>query len=153
MFQLVPGPGNSRAVASVRNGIRNYRVEMRGALADVGRKNTAVARSRIRSTRKTGRIYILMVRGRRVRHQSSAPGESPANLTGTLLSSVDYKLFGHLDMEFGADTPYARDLELGASRRNLAARPYLTPTVRETSGFAYTRLSLLPLRALQGGTR
>lgn len=74
---------------------------------------------------KTGRIYIF--RGRR--HQASAPGESPANRTGRLARSIDYKVRSYSEMVFGAKAFYGGFLEHGTKNENgstrIAPRPYL----------------------------
>lgn len=76
---------------------------------------------------KTGLIYIKRVNGRRVRHQASAPSESPANLTGNLAKSNRYEPHGWQEMEFGNDADYAGFLE------NMW-RPFITRAINENEG-------------------
>ena len=56
---------------------------IRRALYKIGKDLTASFKQEVKSGPKTGRIYIVRNRlGRNVRHQASAAGETPANITG-----------------------------------------------------------------------
>lgn len=81
---------------------------------------------------KTGRIYNIYGR----RHQASAPGQSPANLTGRLAQSNDYTVRGHDSLEFGERAPYARFLEEGT--RKIAQRPHLIRAFQNLAGLIYS---------------
>ncbi len=79
---------------------------------------------------KGGRTYMVRgPSGRRRRHVASAPGETHANLTGTLRKSMGWKVRGSRSMEFGYGVStkpapeYADAIENG-SKRN-APRPSL----------------------------
>jgi len=85
------------------------------------------ARQKIIRPPKNGRLY--KVAGRKRRHRASAPGQAPANLTGALQKSIGFNV-STSEMELGADTPYARALELGTDK--MEARPYLWPSIEET---------------------
>jgi len=78
---------------------------------------------------KTGRIYRIRRRGRIVNHRASAPGEAPANLSGRLRRSTNFKVRGSLQMEIGENTPYAGFLELGTKK--MAARPHLIKAINK----------------------
>lgn len=83
---------------------------------------------------KTGRIYRVKVRGRTILHQASAPGESPANLTGALRASIDYNVSDSGQLEFGAgneDVDYASRLEEEMNR------PFLIRSINENEGNIY----------------
>lgn len=108
----------------------------------IGRELVKDAQARILKGKKTGIIYRRRtLSGRLISHQSSAPGESPANLTGSLRQSVSFLVKGQ-QLIFGAggsvvkgrlkgrDVHYARALELGDKRQNLRARPYLITTIK-----------------------
>jgi hypothetical protein len=83
--------------------------------------------------KKTGRVYVVRLpSGRRRRHQSSAPGETHANLTGKLRKSLSWKVHGWQKAEFGygvavkasnAAPFYAPWLEFGTKR--MQPRPSL----------------------------
>jgi len=80
---------------------------------------------------KGGRTYLIR-RGRvKRRHVASAPGESPANLSGSYRRSLGFKIKGSDSMEFGAgnsEVPYAKFLERGTSK--MAPRPGLGNAIK-----------------------
>lgn len=92
--------------------------------------------------KKTGRIYII--RGtwasrrlrpgsiKRRRHQSSAPGETHANLTGRLRRSLSWKVHGWEKAEFG----------YGVATDNSNKAPYYAPFVEFGTGNMWERPSL-----------
>jgi hypothetical protein len=95
------------------------------------------------TTNKTGRVYtvrgskskglylifdpitatvINIYRGRRRRHQSSAPGETHADLTGNLRKSLGWKVSGKkLQIGYGAGAPDYAEIEFGYGK--VEARP------------------------------
>ena len=85
---------------------------------------------------KGGRTYtIRSPSGRRRRHVASAPGETHANLSGTLRRSLGWIVRGHTGMEFGygVDKPapdYAR-IEDGWGR--VRPRPSLLNAINATN--------------------
>lgn len=84
---------------------------------------------------KSGRVYMIRTRGGRRRHVASAPGETHANMSGTLRKSMGWKVRGAKTMEFGYGVtskqapPYAEAVEEGT--RRMAARPSLGIAVRK----------------------
>jgi hypothetical protein len=102
----------------IKNGIRKAYYRM-------GKQCTKDARESILQGPKTGRIYYIKKGSRTYKHQASAPGEPPANLTGRLRKSIDFEVRSFRQLEFGANTPYAAALELGSPQRKLLPRPYL----------------------------
>jgi len=86
------------------------------------------AKQRILKGPKTGRIYK---KSNPVRlHQASAPGESPASDTGTLVSRIVMEVDEQkLEATVGTTVWYAKFLELGT--RLMEARPFLTPALDE----------------------
>lgn len=56
-------------------------------------------------------------------HQSSAPGQPPANLSGKLKRSFSYLVRGYDEIEWGSSAPHAVFLEEGTDR--MEARPFL----------------------------
>ena len=78
-------------------------------------------------SKKTGRIYRIR-RGQRIRrHQASAPGQSPANLSGKYRRSFGFKIKGFQEMKFGSGLAMKEDypeyLEKGT--RKMKPRPGL----------------------------
>lgn len=130
---------NQRSISSFQRARTRFPSAVNGALTDIGKKNVGTARALILSRQKTGLVYSAVVRGRRIRHRASAPGEAPANRTGVLQRSISFIVHGGNQMEFGADAEYAAWLEEGTKR--MEKRPYLKVTVDRNSGYAYNRLS------------
>ena len=87
---------------------------------------------------KGGRTYYRRDKtGRRRRHIASAPGETHANMTGTLRRSLGWKVHGWQTAEFGYGISsgkankaplYAGAIELGS--RNIKPRPSLRNAVK-----------------------
>lgn len=89
--------------------------------------------------KKTGRVYrVRTATGRRKRHQSSAPGESHANLTGRLRKSLSWKVEGWEKATFGYGVAsnasnvapfYAGFVEFGTQR--MEPRPSLQNAIEK----------------------
>lgn len=107
------------------------------AFHQTGRQLIATGKQLILSKDKTGRIYHYVVYGgsskigpkkiTKKTHQASAPGEAPANLSGTLKSSFNYTIQGAKSITFGNSAKYAADLEFGTAR--VKARPYMSKSI------------------------
>ena len=112
---------------------------MREAFFRIGTDLIKTANDHILSSNKTGILYSIIVRNGKKRliplrpglrtHRASAPGQAPANLNSDLRRSLRYRIRGRRLLEFSANTPYARALELGS--KNIAPRPYLFRAVKE----------------------
>lgn len=85
---------------------------------DMGKDNQRNARRLIFNPPKTGRLY----KWRGGIHQASAPGENPANMTGTLARSVNFKA-REIELEFGYQAYYGKFLEKGTKK--MEPRPLL----------------------------
>lgn len=113
--------------------ILRSKVKIRGNirvnLEDIGRELVKEARSYL-SLRKSGRVYNVIVRGKRVRHRASAPGQSPANMTGNLKSKISYRVSG-LYMFFESNAEYSRFLEDGTSK--MRPRPFMRRAAKKKS--------------------
>lgn len=77
---------------------------------------------------RSGHIYR---RGRTRFHQASAPGEPPKTDTGNLVSHIIHAHPSFLRAEVISGAAYASFLEYGT--KHMAARPYLAPTLDESS--------------------
>ena len=88
---------------------------------------------------KRGRVYTRRIRGgARRRHVSSAPGQTPASLTGNYRNNIGYQIRGATQLEFGVrnGAKYAKFLEEGTGK--MGARPGLRNTVKATRRNART---------------
>lgn len=142
MFKLDPNKKNRRVQIQIKNldkitirGIRQGFFKLGSALknelnADVLKKD------------KTGKVYKVRTRagrrgvGKGRRHRSSAPGQTPANVTGTYRKNIGYEIHGSDKLEFGIrdGAPYAKFLEEGTGR--MKPRPGLGNTVNKFQGQA-----------------
>lgn len=87
---------------------------------------------RILNPPKTGRVYSgPPYRIGKPPHQASAPGESPAEDTGTLRESGKVTKRGRLKYEVKFRASYAADLEFGNLNKNIEPRPFLRPAILE----------------------
>ena len=104
-----------KAIYNCKEGIRRG---LRAVAPEIKRK----VRSLIINPPKTGRFYVI--KGQR--HQASAPGEAPANLTGELASKVGYRVSSHTHLIIGDKAEYGKWLEGNVPNR-IAPRPHLRP--------------------------
>ena len=85
---------------------------------------------------KGGRVYIVSgPSGRRRRHIASAPGETHANLSGTLRKSLGWLVRGHTGMEFGygVDKPAPDYAGIEFNFGRVKARPSLQNAINATN--------------------
>jgi phage gpG-like protein len=85
---------------------------------------------KIQKGQRSGRTY----RRRSVTHTASAAGEPPKTDSGRLVASIR-PVFGNMSAEVGSlanIAKYGGMLEEGT--KNMAARPWLEPTLKENSG-------------------
>lgn len=138
MIKITESALNKVAYKSLRQIEERTRSGIRKAWYELGKDLKQESKRLITEPPKTGRIYRIRRKGKTVIHQASAPGESPANLTGALKKSVNYNVSSTSELVFGANTKYARRLELGDSK--IKKRPYLKRAIDEKEGEAYTHL-------------
>lgn len=110
------------------------------ALLQIGRANVREARSELLK-KKTGIVYRYHINGRSINHTASAPGESPAYLTGALSKGYSYNVTGSSFLEWGNDVSYSAYLELGAPKINLQKRPNITRVVKRHEGLVIKYLN------------
>jgi HK97 gp10 family phage protein len=122
-FSLKVDRKNRRIETQIKNTPHLTRRGIRAAFFRLGNDLVEEARKSILQGPKTGKIRRI----KRKRHQASAPGEAPANLSGLLKRSIAYQQRGGDQMVFGARTDYAPFLELGT--RRIAERPFLIASV------------------------
>jgi len=134
MIKITPNHNNKTVLVELHRSADGIRRGIRRGLFDIGRAHVRNARKSITAGAKTGRVYNI----RGTKHQASAPGESPANLSGTLQKSINYTVRGSSEMEFGDKVFYGRFLEDGTTK--MKPRQHLGRTVEELR--AYTRRTL-----------
>ena len=103
--------------------LRKHRRGLENALYEIGGEVVRETARLIINGPKTGRVYSF--RGQR--HRASAPGEPPANRTGRLARSGDFKVRNWQEMTVGETEEYAKFLEDGTKR--IAPRPHLIRAV------------------------
>jgi len=97
---------------------------LRLALHEIGSDVVRETARLIKAGPKTGKVYTFKGRP----HQASAPGEAPANRTGQLANSGNYKVKNHQEMTVGETAEYAGFLENGTKGR-MAPRPHLIKAI------------------------
>lgn len=106
----------SEVAAAISSAVRKAEKE----LADGGAEAMKTA---IKTGPRSGRIYNRKPKGR---HQASAPGEAPANLTGGLADSIE-----SAETEAGSTIrvtgEMAHTLEMGSAGGKVAPRPFVQP--------------------------
>jgi HK97 gp10 family phage protein len=160
-IRLIANPENRKVKVQIKNIVNYSKKGIRKGFYYLGKDLTKESQRLIKDPPKTGRIYRLRKGGRIVRHQASAPGQPPANFTGSLRKSIDFIVRGTDQMEFGSrlyfpdrkGTPegvkYGKYLELGT--RKMAKRPFLLPAIKTNQRNAVTHFETQMKAALKRG--
>lgn len=139
MFSFKEDKQNPRIYKAIANIGQATSRGIRQAFYNIGNDLKKDSNDEILDGSKSGITYTIYSNKRKFKHQSSAPGEAPANLTGNLRKSIGFDIKGTTQLEFGSRSgppaagvssrqhvaDYAKALEVGNSR--VAARPYLKP--------------------------
>lgn len=129
-----------RAIAALGDEVREAASEaVRATAAEL----EGAVKLKIQQGPKTGRLY----RGGNVVHQASAPGEAPANDTGTLMGSIYHEREADLTYTVGSRMVYAAYQEYGTSR--MAARPFFRPAVEDIRPAFAARLEAIVAGAMR----
>lgn len=140
MFNITESPNNEKVIISIKNLPKTQIRWIRKAFYYIGKDLVKDANKLILQKPKHGKIYLLRRNGLKRLHRASAPGEAPANFTGSLRQSIDFDVVGANRMQFGVQqqfqnrqgTPdgvkYGKYLELGT--RKMAERPFLLPIIK-----------------------
>ena len=155
--RFVPNRENNRVFGRIENLQRLTRRGIRQGMARAGQTLIAEANRAILNDPKTGVVYIRRDRaGRRRRHQSSAPGETHANLSGDLRRSLSFQKHGVDSLEFGygvssgrSAPPYAGKIEFGPRGNSNQARPSLLNALNSQQGNLTQHFEDEILRGLQ----
>lgn len=128
-MKIVEDRDNQKVFLSIKNSSKTTRRGIRQGFYFLGRDLRKTAQDGIKKGPKSGRIYLVKrAGGQRSRHQASAPGEYPANLSGTLRRGIRFEVRGAKQLVFGAEADHAPYLEHGTTR--MAPRPFLHKAVR-----------------------
>lgn len=128
MITVKPDFRNKEVELKLKNLNRDMIKGIRTALFEIGAENTQTTKKFIYAPPKTGRMYRYKGRP----HQASAPGESPANRSGFLARSIDYRVVGIERVEFISSAIYSNVLEDGykfKGNREIKPRPYFIRTI------------------------
>lgn len=122
MLKITPSPLTRGTIIRTEKAYQNARHGMRKGLYELGKILTKTAKDGIKNPPKTGRYYKYKKR----RYRASAPGEYPANRSGTLRKSVVFSVKGYERMIFASGAGnafYAKFLEKGT--RKIKPRTFL----------------------------
>lgn len=130
-FKITEGKGNARAKKAINTQAKRTKKGIKNAFIQIRKNIVDESKRLITDPPKTGRVYLIRLRGKTIRHQASAAGQAPANLSGKLRSTVAAKVnASSTQMEFGAgnnSVRYAGILEVGGGR--IKKRPYLIKSI------------------------
>lgn len=122
----------SKAIYKLKHQEKEVKIAIRKAFHKIGKDLKQSGEQALLFRPKSGRLYKIKINGVTYNHRASAPGESPANLTGALRKSLDYKVSGAREMRWEAGNTtvdYAADLEFGTDK--IKPRPYMERAIKE----------------------
>lgn len=140
MFEIKIDPKNLKAIISIENLSNASARGIRQAFYFIGKDLVAEANKLILEKPKHGRLYKIKRLKRIKLHRASAPGETPANLTGSLRKSIDFDVIGKEELQFGSKeiflnrkgmppgVIYGGYLEKGTKK--MEPRPYLITSIK-----------------------
>ena len=119
MIKVREGSKNQAVFRQISGLDRNFFKGVRLAFWQIGKRLVQTASQGILREPKSGRVY----KHKNKMIRASAPGQYPANRSGTLRRSIDFKVIGSKRMIFGASADYAKFVHDGTSR--MGSRPFL----------------------------
>ena len=140
--KMVEDKKNKKVFIQIDEAVERTNQGIRRGFFDLGSDLISTLNKDVLAKNKTGRVYILRgKKGRRRRHVSSAPGQSPANRTGNYRRNRGFKVRGSKSMEFGIrdQAEYAIFLEEGTKK--MAPRPGLGNAVKKVTRNADSHFS------------
>jgi len=122
MIKIIEGENNYLVRRKVRNISEDMRRGIRRGFYFSGKKVLRDLSQDILRRPRDGRVYHYRTSsGSRRRHVASIPGEAPANRTGTLRTSAEFRVHGWDELSFGYRAEYGKWVEFGTE--NMEARP------------------------------
>lgn len=140
MFNVYGSPENQKIFIRVKELPKAQTRWIRKAFYFIGKDLVKDSNKLILEKPKHGKLYRIKRNKITRLHRASAPGEPPANFSGSLRQSIDFDVVGADRMQFGVKekfqnrkgTPggvkYGKYLELGTNKMD--ERPYLLPTIK-----------------------
>jgi len=118
---------------------------IRKGFQSIGKIQVKEIRKQVKTGTKSGRLY--RIKGRL--HRASAPGQTPANLSGLYQRSASYDVIGYRELNWGIEQPayYAGYLEDGTSK--MEARPGVKNSYQKTKGLSQQLFNRQVLRSLK----
>ena len=135
-FSIVTDFRTRRALSKVDKKIRKADEEdLDQVLHQIGSNLVRIGENQALNEPKFGREYPRYENGSRIRpdHRASAPGQSPAFLSGNYFESFKYEARTN-ELEFGNNADYAEFLEEGVPENNLLPRPGVINAVNASVG-------------------
>jgi HK97 gp10 family phage protein len=127
-YRIIEGADTKQLKVKVKRLDGDFRRGIRLGFWETGKDFVKIASEQIKR-KKTGTPYKRILGKRKVVIRAGAAGDYPANITGANRRSLDFKVQGGDELEFGAGKKYSPFLERGTSK--MAARPFLQPTVKK----------------------
>lgn len=152
MIKVILNTKSNPALRSLDYISNKTKAGIRQAFYQAGKSLKSTSSNLILDKNKSGILYTVRLGNSKRKHQASAPGEAPANLTGNLRKSIGFDVRGSEQLEFGSRdgapaagvsgkqhvAKYSVFLELGTSR--MAARPFLNPSIESNERNIFTSL-------------
>ena len=162
MFNVKEDPKNSTIYLQLSSIKDMSKRAIRQGFYFIGKDLRQDAMQSILKGPKTGRVYTIYRKNSKRKHQSSAPGQAPANLTGNLRRSIIFEVRGSTQLEFGVSqsstqgqggprnttAEYGKFLELGTSK--MEPRPFLKPAVNKNTANAVQHFEAQIKKDLEG---
>ncbi len=128
-LDIVISTGDTTIKVSAEKLAANTRFGVEKALWRSGKDVRKEFSRQVLAKDKTGRLYIRRTSGgAKRRHIASAPGETPANRTGTYRKGFDFSVDRSDQLTIGNTVDYALWLEVGTKR--MRARPGLANAIK-----------------------
>jgi hypothetical protein len=128
--KIIGSDGNQKAYESAGNIAANTKFGIEKAFYFIGKDLIGEFNRQVLAKNKTGNLYIVRRGKTRRRHIASAPGETPANISGAYRKGIGFKVDGANQLVFGNSTEHASYLENGT--RFMKKRPGLGNTVKSS---------------------
>lgn len=133
---------SERVLLDIGNAPRKIKRQLKPALNEIGALVGRENKRLITSGKRSGRVYNIAGRT----HVASAFGEAPANITGRLHKSYDYRVSSWHTMKVGEGADYAKFLEDGT--KFMKPRQHVILAINNTSGDAVNILYRYGKRAM-----